>query len=170
MTRINPLFAVAFVLVISEALTANAFGFTPSFSGSSSPSYTSTSASAGDIDFGRSSVHRSRSARRKIKAGGLMLGIGWAVPAVIGLAVMDFGDTAMGARMLIPYYGLSEAGAKVADETIFFAVPMFFPSIVQAVGTGLLIAGLANRNNRRFYASPVLYREGGAGVGVSFAM
>jgi hypothetical protein len=126
-----------------------------------------------EIVFGEETVHRPRKARRKIKAGALMLGIGWAVPAVIGLTLLDFGETAMGARMLIPYYGLSEAAVTVADETIMLAIPLFFPSIVQVVGTGFLIAGVFDKNrlvSNRFSAAPVLYKEGGGGVGVTVTL
>ncbi len=112
-----------------------------------------------------------RSARRQLKVGGLMLGIGWAVPAVVGLILIDAGSPAMGARMLIPFYGFAEAGVKAAAEFVTLAIPLFFPSIVQLVGACLLLSGASKRNRyRRIAAAPVIYREGGGGLGVSFAL
>lgn len=164
--------AIAFVTAINTDAAA-AYGFTPTFSGPVSPAIDTAdeSASSGTLYLGSGKPYRTRSARRRIKIGGLMLGIGWAVPAMVGLAVMDLADdAAVGARMLIPYYGLSEAGVIIADNTLFFAVPCFFPSIVQVVGTCLLFSGLTSKGPRRFSAAPVLYKEGGGGVGMSFAM
>lgn len=127
------------------------------------------------IDFGKPPRQTGRKARRKIRIGGLMLGIGYAVPAITGLFMLDLGENkAMGARMLIPFCGFSEAGVKVMDSSFMLGALMFVPSIVQITGAGILISGISerNRNSMGGYisAAPVIYREGGGGIGVSVTM
>ena len=127
------------------------------------------------IDFGKPPRQTSRKARRKIRIGGLMLGIGYAVPAITGLFMLDLGENkAAGARMLIPYVGYSEAGVGLMDASFMLGALMFVPSIVQLTGTGILISGISQRNRYRvtghISAAPVIYREGGGGIGVSVTM
>jgi hypothetical protein len=157
--------AVLVVATINKAEAREALG---SSFGSSFEPYIGSG-----FDYRAPSSYSHRKAKRAFRIGALMLGIGWAVPAMAGLVVMDAGDTAMGARMFIPYVGLSEAGVAVAEEAISLAIPMFIPTIVQLVGTGFTIAGVYRKTRQtsyQFSAAPLLYKEGGGGVGMSLTM
>ena len=119
---------------------------------------------------------RSKGDRILIMTGGLMLGLAWFTSVMIGAMVIEANEK-VGARMMIPYVGTAEIGVEVINETGFFGFIFFVPTMVQVTGTGLLIAGLTirARHKRAFYSSrlsaaPLIYRQGGGGLGVSFAM
>lgn len=163
--------AVAFIATLNPHADAGEVAYS-AYTGYGSPT-ASTPFPDAAFEQDKVSRHRSPRAKRRLKIGGLMLGIGWAVPAAVGLMCMDAGIPAVGARMMIPYYGFAEIGVEVADEVIMPAIPLFIPSMVQLVGTGFLISGAAGRadpRRRHLSATPIIYREGGGGMGVSVTM
>ncbi len=111
--------------------------------------------------------------RRLIRTGALLLGIDWAVCAGITLsALMATGDTSV-AQMAIPFYATAGWAVDVFPEAPGAGMLLLVPSVVQAAGAAIIIAGLVKRHRvkKRLMAgvAPIVLPNGGA-VGITFSM